>query len=68
LADKCEHMTCYVPFCEPSAGVGKEILPLPLERFVVVAVTEPRIIFGHQVLRKVGFKTPAPFAQCSGIV
>ena len=68
LADKSEHVASDVAFGKPSASVREEVLPLSLERRILVNIPKRRIIFNNEILRQIGFQTPSPFSKSAGIV
>ena len=68
LADKSEHVASDVAFGKPSASVREEVLPLSLERRILVNIPKRWIIFNNEILRQIGFQTPSPFSKSAGIV
>ena len=68
LANEREHMASNIPLCEASAGISKKVLPLSLERRVLVDISKGRVVFYDELLRQVCFQTPSPFSKRSGIV
>ena len=68
LADKSEHVASDIAFGKPSASVREEVLPLSLERRILVNIPKRRVIFNNEILRQIGFQTPSPFSKSARIV
>jgi len=68
LADKSQHVTSDIAFGKPSAGVREEVLPLSLERRVLLDIPKRWVIFNDEILRQIGTQTPSPFSKRAGIV
>jgi len=68
LTDKSQHVTSDIAFGKPSASVREEVLPLSLERRVLLNIPKRWVIFNDESLCQIGFQTPSPFSKRAGIV
>jgi len=68
LADKSEHVASDIALGKPGPSVCEEVLPLSLERRVLVNIPKRRVIFNDKILRQIGFQAPSPFSKRAGIV
>jgi len=68
LADNSQHVTSDIAFGKPTASVHEEVLPLSLERRVLVNIPKRFVMFNNEILCQIPFQTPSPFSKRAGIV
>ena len=61
LTNEAYHMASNVALHEPSPGISKQVLPLPLEHLEVCWIAERGMTFDHGGLREILLQTSTPF-------